>query len=60
MVTSHRRVLCIDDEHMIADTMVTILGTNGAEARAAYTAEQAIEIISEWSPELAIIELFFP
>ena len=40
--------------------MVIIFAKNGYEARAAYTAEQAIEIISEWSPDLAVIEVVLP
>ena len=60
MVTSHGRVLCIDVEQMIADTMVKIFSAIGCEARAAYTAEQALEIISEWPPDLAIIEVVLP
>ena len=60
MVTPHRKVLCIDVEQMIADTMVKIFSAIGCEARAAYTAEQALEIISEWPPDLAIIEVVLP
>ena len=37
-----------------------ILSTNGYETRTAYSAEQAIEIIDEWLPDLATIAVVLP
>lgn len=55
-----RRILVIDDERSISDTLEKIFSTNGYEARAAYTAEQAGHIVTEWLPDLVIIDVVLP
>ena len=55
-----RRVLVVDDERSISDTLAEIFATNGYEARVAYTAEQAVEISAGWLPDLAIIDVVLP
>lgn len=56
---SHR-VLIIDDAQNVADTLALIFSKEGYEARVAYSAEQAIEIIAEWVPDLAIVDVVLP
>ena len=55
-----RKVLVIDDERSISDTLAKIFSANGYEARAAYTAEQAAQIVREWLPDLVIIDVVLP
>ena len=55
-----RRILVVDDETSIADTLALILSTRGYELKVAYSAEQAIEILSQWSPDLAIMDVMLP
>jgi DNA-binding NtrC family response regulator len=55
-----RRVLIVDDESMIADTLVTIFSLSGYEARAAYSAEHALALVELWEPELAIVDVYLP
>lgn len=54
------RVLIIDDEVNVSDTLGLIFTKEGYEARVAYSAEQAIELIALWSPDLAIIDVMLP
>ena len=54
------RVLIVDDERTIADTLVLIFSANGYETRASYSAEQALEIIADWLPDLAILDVVLP
>jgi DNA-binding NtrC family response regulator len=54
------KLLIVDDEKMIADTLATIFNTNGYEARPAYSAEHALEIIAEWEPAIAILDVILP
>ncbi len=42
-------VLIVDDERLIADSLVLILKLQGYSTAAAYTGEQAIEIVPEAS-----------
>lgn len=52
--------MVVDDERVIADTLAIILSQSGYEARTAYSAEQAVEIIAEWSPDLGVIDVVLP
>lgn len=56
-----RRILIVDDEVAIADTLALIFRTQHCyEVRVAYSAERAVEIISEWRPDLAIVDVILP
>jgi DNA-binding response OmpR family regulator len=55
---NHRpRVLVVDDERVIADTLAMILNQSGFEARAAYTGEQALELTLEFRAEMVISDV---
>jgi len=56
---SHK-VLIIDDAQNVADTLALIFSKEGYETRVAYSAEQAIETIAEWVPDLAIVDVVLP
>lgn len=55
-----KRVLMVDDEHSIADTLATIFANAGYSARAAYSAEEALPLIAEWNPQLVIVDVRLP
>ncbi len=55
-----RKILIVDDEPTIADTLSLIFASSGYEARTAYSAEQALEMLEEWRPNLAIIDVVLP
>ena len=54
------RILIVDDERVIADSLAAIFENQGYAARAAYSAEQALEIVAQWSPRLAILDVILP
>jgi len=60
MQKSTRRILIVDDEIAVADTLALIFKTQHYEARVAYSAERAIEILAEWRPDLAIVDVILP
>lgn len=55
-----QRILIVDDEVTIADTLALIFSSSGYEARTAYSAEQALEMLEEWRPDLAVIDVVLP
>jgi DNA-binding response OmpR family regulator len=55
-----RRVLIVEDEACIADTLAVILSTRGYAVQVAYSAEKAIEIIAVWRPDLAVVDVMLP
>src|SRR3569833_3502056 len=54
---SSKRVLVVDDERVIADTLVQILRIKGYEAEAAYSGEEAVTTASKFSPDFAIMDV---
>jgi CheY-like chemotaxis protein len=55
-----QKILIVDDERTVADSLNLILSGRGYETRAAYSAEQAIELLAQWQPDLAIIDVMLP
>ena len=55
-----KRVLIIDDELNIADTLKAIFSNAGYSARAVYSAEQALPLVAEWDPQLLIVDVRLP
>ena len=54
------RVLVVDDEHVIADTLAKILDLNGYEASAVYTGTAAVESARSLQPDLIISDVIMP
>ncbi len=54
------RILVVDDEALIADTIVQILNRNGFIAEAAYSGEQAIEMAKRSCPDLVLSDVLMP
>jgi CheY-like chemotaxis protein len=54
------RILVVDDEKLIADTIVQILNRNGFIAEAAYGGQEAIEAAKRHCPELVLSDVLMP
>jgi DNA-binding NtrC family response regulator len=54
---TEKRVLIVDDEIVIANSLAMVFSSNGYESRAAYSIEGAIQLVSEWVPDLAIVDV---
>lgn len=52
-----RRVLILDDEKVIANTLALILNRNGFEARAVYNAQDAIDTARQLNPDFLISDV---
>jgi CheY-like chemotaxis protein len=59
-VGSRQRVLVVDDESSIADTITTILTMNGYAALAAYDGDEALETALVAPPNLLITDVLLP
>jgi CheY-like chemotaxis protein len=51
------KILVADDERVIADSLAMILNLSGFEARAVYSGESAIELATEFQPEMLISDV---
>jgi CheY-like chemotaxis protein len=56
----NRRVLVVDDEKTTSNSLTTIFRNHGYQARAAYSAEEAIDVIAEWQPNFALLDVKLP
>ena len=54
------RILVVDDEVLIADTIVQILNRNGFIAEVAYSGVEAIELAKRHCPELVLSDVMMP
>ena len=59
-IFSGRRLLVVDDEYSIASTLKLIFQSRGFEVRIATSAEQALQLINGWEPDIAILDVFLP
>ncbi len=51
------RVLVVDDEKVIANTLAMILNQSGFEAQAVYSGEKAVELASTYQPDMLITDV---
>ena len=54
------RILIVDDEHVITDTLTLIFSHEGYQVRGVYSAEQALALLPAWLPHLALIDIRLP
>jgi CheY-like chemotaxis protein len=52
-----QRVLVVDDEPMIADTLAQILNATGFEAHAVHDGEKAVEVAAELKPQVLLTDV---
>jgi CheY-like chemotaxis protein len=55
--TSKQRILIVDDERIIADTLASILGFLGFETAAVYSGEAALESAAQFRPDVLITDV---
>jgi DNA-binding NtrC family response regulator len=51
------RVLVVDDERVVADSLALILRGRGFESRATYSGEDAAEVALDWKPDAVISDV---
>ncbi len=51
------KVLVVDDEQTIANTLALILNHSGFEARAVYSGEAAVEVVGSFAPDVLISDV---
>ncbi len=54
------RVLVVDDDHLVADTLSLIYNANGYECEARYSAREGFERAKDFSPALILCDVSMP
>jgi len=55
-----QRVLVVDDDHLVADTLALIFEKSGFHAKATYSADQALQCAREFIPHLLLCDVTMP
>jgi len=55
-----RRVLVVDDERLITDTVVQILNIHGYDAFGAYSAKDALKLAESFLPDFLLSDVMMP
>jgi DNA-binding response OmpR family regulator len=56
-IASKAKILVVDDEHTIANTLSWLLNSEGFETRAAYSGEEAVEVAQSFFPDALICDV---
>lgn len=54
------RVLVVDDEYLVADTLGLVFGKHGFETRVTYSAKAALECARTFAPDLLLCDITMP
>lgn len=57
---AQKSILIVDDERVIAESLRAIFSKAGFEARAAFSAEEALQMIAESEPDAVLIDVILP
>ncbi len=55
-----QRILVVDDEHLVADTLGLIFRRHGFDARTAYSGDEALSCAREFRPQLLLCDISMP
>jgi CheY-like chemotaxis protein len=59
-IGTRRGILIVDDDPAITESLSLIFEKHGYEVCCALSAEEAIEVIARWEPDLAILDVNLP
>ncbi len=55
-----QKVLVVDDDHLVADTLRMVFSVNGFESEACYSAEEALRRARSFAPALLLCDVSMP
>jgi CheY-like chemotaxis protein len=55
-----QRVLVVDDDRLVADTLTLIFDKSGFEAKVAYSADEALKCARQFNPNLLLCDVTMP
>lgn len=55
-----QRILIVDDEHVVADTLSLIFEKHGFQTRAVYSTDEALDCARSFAPDLLLCDINMP
>ncbi|HSK92471.1 MAG TPA: response regulator [Candidatus Angelobacter sp.] len=59
-MTADARVLVVEDDEILRDTLVEVLGDEGYDVRSASNGRAALEALDQWEPDVIVLDLMMP
>jgi DNA-binding NtrC family response regulator len=60
LAANRRKILIVDDATAVAETLAMVLSKRGLDVKVAYSAEDAMAMISSWETNGAFIDIMLP
>jgi DNA-binding response OmpR family regulator len=60
IANSTHRILIVDDEHAVADTLALVFKAMGYDAKVAYDAETALVLLQSFPADVAVCDVMLP
>jgi DNA-binding response OmpR family regulator len=60
VVTASKRILIVEDDRSVAQTMALLLSERGYDVKSVRSAEEGFSTFEVWQPDLAILDVFLP
>jgi CheY-like chemotaxis protein len=54
------RILVVEDDEILRDTLTEVMGDEGHEVRSAANGQAALDTLENWDPDLIILDLMMP
>lgn len=54
------RVLVVEDDEILRETLTEVMRDEGHEVRAAENGSAALDVLGEWTPDLIVLDLMMP
>ena len=59
-MTASKRILIVEDDRSVAQTMALLLSERGYDVKSVRSAEEGFSAFEVWQPDLAILDVFLP
>jgi DNA-binding response OmpR family regulator len=59
-MTRRRRILVVDDDATLRETMAEVLTEDGFEVHGARNGQEALDLLEEWPADLVVLDLMMP
>lgn len=60
MTSSAARILIVEDDEVLRDTLVEVMADEGHDVRSAANGHDALETLGAWTPDLIVLDLMMP
>jgi CheY-like chemotaxis protein len=57
---AHRRILVVNDDQLLADSVCGLLAETGYDVTTAADGREGLDIVERWRPDLVVLDLIMP